>query len=155
MGALDPALGLLSALTSLPAAVYYARMLGAAAVHPVRGTHGRIAGLRASGEWTGALLVFLGGTGLVLTFGAALNVAIGGMVSLHGALGAVLVAALWQHAREGLIRFLLLLLLVGAGASRVLPGAEAVLPVLVGYAMGWCCAWIARHCLVRKAVNLQ
>ena len=36
MTALEPALGLLSALTSLPAVLYYARALGAAAVHPVR-----------------------------------------------------------------------------------------------------------------------
>lgn len=150
MTAFEPAFALLSALTSLPALLYYARAFGAAAVHPVRGTHGRIAGLRVNDESTSALLIFLGGTGLVLTFAGALNVAIGGMVSLHSALGAVVVAALWPQAREGLIRFLLLFLLVGAGASRVLSGADAGTAVLVGYSIGFCCAWITRRCLVGR-----
>lgn len=150
MPALDPALGLLSALTSLPAVLYYARFLGAAAVHPVRGADGRVAGLRANAEWAGTLVTFLGGTFLVAILAGTLNAALSSVMSLHAALGTVVVAALWQHAREGLIRFLLLSLLAGAGASRVLPGAEAVLTVLVGYAMGLCCAWIARCCLVSR-----
>lgn len=148
MMAFEPAFALLSALTSLPALLYYARAFGAAAVHPVRGKHGRITGLRSNGEAEVALLIFLGGTGLVLTFAGALTMAIGGMVSLHSALGAVIVVALWQQARERLIRFLLLFLLAGAGASRVLSDAEAVPAVLAGYAMGVYCAWIVRRYLV-------
>lgn len=150
MTAFEPALGLLSALTSLPAALYYARALGAAAVHPMRGPHGRIAGLRANAEWARTLVTFLGGTLLVATLAGTLSMAFGPIVSLHAALGAVLIAALWQHAHEGLVRVLLLLLLIGAGASRALPGIDGPAAVLAGYAMGLCCAWTARRYAVRR-----
>ena len=143
MTALEPALSLLSALTSLPAALYYARALGAAAVHPVRGDGGRIAGLRANTNWARTFVAFLGGTVLVAVLAGALSAVLGPVMSLHAALGAVVVAAVWRHARETLVRLLLLLLLIGAGVSRLLPGTEAPAAILAGYAIGLCCFWTA------------
>ena len=144
MAALEPALGLLSALTSLPAALYYARALGAAAVHPVRGGGGRIAGVRANADWARTFVAFLGGTVLVTVLAGALSATLGAVMSLHAALGAVLVATVWRHAPETLVRLLLALLLIGAGVSRLLPGAEAPAAILAGYAIGLCCFWTAR-----------
>lgn len=143
MTALEPALGLLSALTSLPAALYYARALGAAAVHPVRASGGRIAGVRVHADWARTLIAFANGTLLVIVLAGTLSVTVGPVISLHAALGAVLVAAVWCHARETLVRLLLVLLLIGAGVSRVLPGMEGTAAVLAGYAVGLCCASIA------------
>lgn len=149
MTALEPALGLLSALTSLPAALYYARALGAAAVHPVRGGGGRIAGLRVHADWARTLVAFLGGTLLAATLAGTLSVAFGPVISLHAAFGTVVVAAVWRHASETLVRLFLLLLLIGAGVSRLLPGTEPAAAILAGYAAGFCCAWIAHRCTVR------
>jgi hypothetical protein len=149
MTALEPALGLLSALTSLPAVLYYARALGAAAVHPVRGGGGRIAGLRANADWARTLIAFLGGTVLVALLADALSATLGAVMSLHAALGAVVVAAVWRHARETLVRLLLLLLLIGAGVSRLLPGTEAPAAILAGYAVGLCCIWTAHVYIIR------
>ena len=149
MTALEPALGLLSALTSLPAALYYARALGAAAVHPVRGDGGRIAGLRANADWARTCVAFLGGTVLVAVLAGALNATLGPVMSLHAALGAIVVAAVWRHAPEARVRLLLVLLLIGAGVSRLLPGAEAPGAILTGYAIGWCCFWTVRFYTTR------
>ena len=150
MTALEPALGLLSALTSLPAVLYYARVLGAAAVHPVRGGGGRIAGLRSNAEWARTFIAFLGGTVLVAVLASALSAALGAVMSLHAALGAVVVAAVWRHARETLVRMLLLLLLIGAGASRLLPGTETPAAILAGYAIGLCCIGAAQLYTIRR-----
>ena len=150
MKALEPALGLLSALTSLPAALYYARALGAAAVRPVRGGGGRIAGLRANADWARTLVAFLGATVLAAVLAGALSATLGAVMSLHAALGAVIVAALWRHARETLVRLFLLLLLIGAGLSRLLPGTEAPAAILAGYAIGLCCTWTAHVYTMRR-----
>ena len=150
MTALEPALGLLSALTSLPAVLYYARALGAAAVHPVRGGGGRIAGLRANADWARTLIVFLGGTALVAVLAGALSATLGTVMSLHAALGTVVVAAAWRHAHETLVRLLLLLLLIGAGVSRLLPGTDAPAAILAGYVIGLCCVWTAHMYTMRR-----
>lgn len=144
MTALDSAFGLLSALTSLPAVLYYARAIGAAAVHPVRGTDGRIAGVRANDEWEGTFIAFLVAVVLVWMLAGTLNSTPEPVISLHTALGTVVVAGVWRHDSDKLVRFLLLLLLIGAGASRVLPDMEAPLAVLAGYVLGFCCAWGSR-----------
>lgn len=145
MAALDPALGVLSALTSLPAALYYARAFGAAAVRPVRDAGGRISGLRGDARWTRTLFLFLGGTLLVAAVLGGLNMAFAQAVSQHAAFGAMLVALLWPHARENAVRVLLVLLLIAAGASRLLLGTEALVSVGAGYAIGLACAWTVRY----------
>ena len=150
MTALEPALGLLSALTSLPAVLYYARALGAAAVHPVREGGGQIAGLHASINWARTLIVFLGGTALAVVLAGALDAMLGAVMSLHAALASVVVAAVWRHARETLVRLLLLLLVIGAGASRLLPGTEAPGAILAGYVVGLCCVWTAHMYTMRR-----
>ena len=81
MAALDPALGFLSALTSLPAALYYARVLGAAAVRPVRDADGRTSGFRGDARWTRTLFLFLGATLLVAAVLGGLNMAFAQAVS--------------------------------------------------------------------------
>lgn len=72
------------------------------------------------------------------------NAMFGPAASLHAALGAVLVAALWPHGEET-VRLLLLLLLIGAGASRLLLVAEPLPTILAGYAIGVSCVWIVRR----------
>lgn len=149
MTALEPALGLLSALTSLPAMLYYARALGAAAVHPVREGGGRIAGLHANADWARTLIAFLGSAALAAVLDGALSATLGAVMSLNAALAAVVVGAVWRHAQEMLVRLLLLLLLIGAGVSRLLPGTEPPAAILAGYAIGLCCAWTAHMCTMR------
>lgn len=149
MTALEPVLGLLSALASLPAMLYYARALGAAAVHPVRGGDGRIAGLRVHADWARTLVAFIGATMLAAVLDGALSAALGTVMSLHAALGAVVVGAVWRHARETLVRLLLLLLLIGAGVSRLLPGTEAPAVILAGYVIGLCFVWTAHRYTMR------
>ena len=151
MAALDPALGLLSALTSLPAALYYARALGAAAVHPVRHADGRIAGVRTSAGWMRTLLLFLGGTGFAAAAVTALNMAVGSVASLHAAFGAVLIVTLWPHAREITVRVLLLFLLISAGVARILPAAQTPGAVVIGCAIGLVCAWMLHRYAARRA----
>lgn len=151
MPALDPALGLLSALTSLPAAIYYARAIGAAAVRPVRHADGRISGLRVDARWTRTLLLFLGGSVLVTAVVAALNVAFAQVASGQAALGAMLVVLLWPHARESIVRMLLVFLLIAAGVSRGLLGAEALVSIGAGYAIGLSCAWTLHRYAGRNA----
>ena len=143
MTALEPVLGLLSALASLPAMLYYARALGAAAVHPVRGGDGRIAGLRVHADWARTLVAFIGATVLAAVLDGGLSATLGAVTSLHAALAAVIVGAVWRHARETLVRLLLLFLLIGAGVSRLLPGTEAPAAIFAGFAIGLCCTWIA------------
>lgn len=89
---LEPVLSLLSALASLPAARYYARALGAAAVRPVRGAHGRISRLVQDPKWRRTLVAYLGGTALAAAAVFALNMAFGRVAVEEAALGAVLVA---------------------------------------------------------------
>lgn len=144
LSAFDPALGLLSALTSLPAAFYYARAFGAAAVWPVRRKDGRISGLRHDASWTRALLVFLGATAVVSAALAAIDAAAGRAASEHAAFGTVLVAALWPQAPERIVRLLLVLLLLAAGTAAVVVGAESAASVVAGYAVGLCAAWALR-----------
>lgn len=151
MSALDPAFGLLSALTSLPAALYYARAIGAAAVRPVRHADGRISGLRVDARWTRTLLLFLGGSLLVTAVVAALNLAFAPVASEHAAFGSMLVVLLWPHARESIVRMLLVFLLIAAGLSRVLLGAEALASVGAGYAIGLSCAWTLHRYARRNA----
>lgn len=150
MTSLEPALGVLSALTSLPAVLYFARAFGAAAVQPVREDGGLIACLRTDGDWTHTFVAFLFGAALAAALVGALNATLGAALSLHAALGAVLVAAVWPHARETLVQLLLALLLIGAGVSRLLPGTEPPAAILAGYVLGWCCFWTARVYTVRK-----
>lgn len=154
---LDPVLALLSALTSLPAALYYARAIGAAAVHPVRGEDGRISGLRQDAEWTGTLVAFLLGTAFVAVAAPLIGMAFGD-ISKEAAFGAVLMTALWPHAREHTVRALLMLLLLGAGAARVaLEGASAA-SVGGGFVLGLCGAWMlhrARFSLYRAVKKPQ
>lgn len=149
MTALEPALGLLSALTSLPAVLYFARAFGAAAVHPVRGDGRRIEGVRADGDWTHTFAAFLFGAALSAALVGALNATMGAALSLHAALGAVLVAAVWPHARETLVQLLLALFLIGAGVSRLLHGTEPPAGILSVYVIGWCCFWTARFYTIR------
>lgn len=146
---LDPALGLLSALTSLPAALYYARAFGAAAVRPVRGPRGGLAGLRQDAQWAGTLFEFLSGTALVAMVVPAINMAFAPVASADAAFGGVLVAALWPHAGERTVRALLLLLLLGAGAARVLLAGNDPAGVIAGYAIGLCTAWGVHRAMQR------
>jgi hypothetical protein len=149
MAALEPALSLLTALTSLPAAFYYARFLGAAAVHPVRDEYGRPCGLRSNAQWRRTFLVFLASAALVASLGAVITP----LASEHAAFGAVLVAALWPHARESTVRASLVLLLLGAGMARILDMAETPASVAAGYVIGVCCAWTVRRWLGRRALG--
>lgn len=141
MSAMEPTLGLLSALSSFPAAVYYARMIGAAALQPVRDPRsGRIKGLRSDAGWTGTLLTFLAGAALAAALSAAINGWFGDIASEHAAFSALLVATLWRHAPNRLVRVLLILLLLGVGAARLMLGAHFPAGVIAGYAIGLCSA---------------
>jgi hypothetical protein len=151
MAALEPSAGLLSALTSLPAALYYARALGAAAVHPLRDGKGRITRLRTNAACARTLLVFLAGSVLVAASVNVIRMAFGPVASEHAALGAVVVAVLWPHAGEKAVRALLVLLLIALGASRVLLGGELWAGTVAGCALGLCCAWAAQRCVRRGA----
>lgn len=150
MTALEPALGLLSALTSLPAALYYARAFGAAAVRPVRDEHGRISGLRQDGEWSTTLCVFVGGLFAVVIGGAAADTIFDGAMSTHAAFGGLLAGALWPRLDDWLARGLVVFILVGIGAACLLVHADLPAAVAAGYGMGltsaWCCTggWRAR-----------
>ena len=138
----DPVFGLLSALTSLPAALYYARAIGAAAVHPVRGKDGRMSGLRRDADWMRTLVAFVVGTALAATAAPLISMAFGYPVSKEAAFGAVLIAALWPHAHEHIVRAVLILLLLGAGAARVALEGESPASVGAGFALGLCGAWM-------------
>ncbi len=155
MTASEPALGLLSALTSLPAALCYARALGAAAVRPVRHADGRVSGLRVDAPWTRTLLLFLGGSALAAAAVAALNLAFSQLASGHAAHGVLLIAVLWPHARESIVRMLLVFLLIAAGVSRVLLGAEELASIGAGCAIGLFCAWTLRRYVGRNAFGRE
>jgi hypothetical protein len=151
--ALDSALGLLSALISLPMAFYYARLFGAAAVRPVRDQNGRLTGLICDARWTRVLIAFLAGTVLVAGATAIVQAAAGPVVSGHAAFGAMTVVLLWRPAGEHLVRALLVLLLIAAGAARTLIGGESAAGVLAGYTLGLACAcavWAAMRLYRRK-----
>lgn len=148
MGALDPALGFLSALTSIPAAFYYARLFGAASVRVVRNHEGRSIGLRIDRAWTLVLIAFSAATALIAGVTALVQAAVGPIVSTHAALGTMLVIVLWRPAREPLVRAFLVFLLAGAGAARILNEGESVGSVLAGFAAG---AGIA--CLVHATMR--
>jgi hypothetical protein len=152
----DPALGLLSALGSFPAAFYYARLIGAAALRPVRDPRsGVIKGWRSDAGWSETLLRFLASAALVTALTAAVNGWFGDIASEHAAFSALLVATLWRHAPDRAIQVLLVLLLLGVGAARVMLGAHFPAGVVAGYAIGLCGAftvgWILRGHAAGKA----
>ena len=153
MSALEPSAGLLSALTSLPAALYYARTLGAAAVHLSRDGKGRITRLRTNAPSARTLLVFLAGAVLVAASVNVMRTAFGSVVSEHAALGAMLVAVLWRQAGEIAVRALLILLLIAVLALRLLLSGEVPGGIVAGCALGLSCTWAAYRCAQRWALG--
>lgn len=168
---LEPTLGLISALGSFPAAVYYARAIGGAALRVVRDPQRRtITRTELNGAWAGVLFRFL----LAAAIAAVLVYALKGWLDLprpwkiygphfgdfallvdsdgsfpsgHAAITAVVVGSLWAHAASRSTRALLLVCLALVGISRVLLGAHFPADVAAGYAVGFASVWMASRVL--------
>ena len=174
--ALEPALGLVSAVGSFPSAAYYARLIGAAAVHVVRDRERRIVRCRLSDAWAQTLLRFLFATAMAAAivwllktglhfprpwelYGPRLGAATllvdndASFPSGHAAFAAVLVGSLWSTLASGRVRAALLLYLVCVGLSRVLLGAHFPADVIAGYVVGFGSVWVVRRVL-RKLSRL-
>lgn len=176
--ALDPALGLISALGSFSAAVFYARAIGASALHIARDRNGTAIRCRVDAEWADTLVCFLLAAVIAASavwalktwlhlprpwqvYGPWLGQAAllvdedGSFPSGHGAFAAVVVGSLWPRAASRASRALLLLYLAGVGLARVLLGAHFPGDVLAGYAVGFGGVWIADRLLRESARHLS
>lgn len=128
---LDPTLALLSALGSFPMGVYYARLIGEAA-------------LRVRAGWDRTLAAFLIAAPLAW-FSAGLLEGGEGIPSEHAAFVGCLIGVLWRHAEDGQTRMILLGFAAAVGVARVLLAASTPIEVAIGYAVGLAAAWIARR----------
>lgn len=151
--ALRPAGDLVSALGSFAASAFYARMIGAAAVQPVRGRQGQaIEGLRVDDGWADTLAVFLAATGLAAILVWAIELLFAHGPTSHAAFTAVLITTVWPYAsdrgaRAALVFFVILVVSSGLVLRGVMAGE-----LIAGIAIGVACACIMRHWLPHRAV---
>lgn len=169
----DPALTLVSALGSFPAALFYARVIGGTALRIGRNRNGTALACRLDAEWTSTFVRFslatiiaaaavwtlktwlhvprpweiygplIGETTLLVDYD-------GSLPSGHGTFAAVLVGSVWPRAVGSASHVFLLLFLACVGLARVLLGAHFPVDVLAGYAVGFSSVWIAAG-LLRSA----
>jgi len=164
--ALDPALGLISALGSFWAAPFYACAIGTGALHIARDGKGMAIRWRVKPAWADTLARFLLAT--VIAVGAVWalkswlhlprpwevygpwvgkNALLvdddGSFPSGHATFAAVVVGVLWARAAGLASRAALLLYLACIGLARVLLGAHFPGDVIAGYAVGFGSVWMA------------
>lgn len=148
--ALRPAAELVSALGSFAAAACYARAIGAAAFHPVRGSQGRIRGLRVDDGWALTLAVFLVGTLLAASLVWALEHLGSYGLSSHAAFTAALIATLWPYASDRGAQAALVLFLLMLSASQLALEAATPEELIGGICIGIACACASRTWLTHR-----
>lgn len=128
---LEPALAFLSGLGSFPMGVYYARVIGEAA-------------LRARAGWDRTLAAFLIAAPVAWLLVGLADVG-EERASGHAAFIACLVGVLWRHTEDRQSRTILLAFAVAVGVARVVLGASAPIGIAIGCVLGLAAAWAARR----------